>query len=100
MHRLITYLFVSCILRQRYVVVVMYNYIKVKDVKASQSTSDSLPDRINKEWKTEKKSSNKFNPDVRGEIPRVGAEINDEEAPLITSRLSHIGWTQLGNHAA
>ncbi|KAG2271705.1 hypothetical protein Bca52824_066260 [Brassica carinata] len=80
--------------------VVMYNYIKVKDVKASQSTSDSLPDRINKEWKMEKKSSDKFHPDVRGEIPRVGAEINDEEAPLITSRLSHIGRTQLGNHAA
>ncbi|CAN7048275.1 unnamed protein product [Brassica oleracea var. botrytis] len=77
--------------------VVMYNYIKVKDVKASQSTSDSLPDRINK---MEKKSSDKFHPDVRGEIPRVGAEINDEEAPLITSRLSHIGRTQLGNHAA
>lgn len=28
--------------------VVMYNYIKVKDVKASQSIADSLPDRINK----------------------------------------------------
>lgn len=48
----------------------------------------------------EKKSSDKFNPDVGGEIPRVGAEINDEEAPLITSGLSHIGRTQLGNHAA
>ncbi|KAJ4869788.1 putative sugar phosphate/phosphate translocator [Raphanus sativus] len=80
--------------------VVMYNYIKVKDVKASQPTVDSLPDRINKEWKMEKKSSDKFNPDVSGESPRLGAEINDEEAPLITSRLSHIGRTQLGNHAA
>ena len=48
----------------------------------------------------EKKSSDKFNPDVGGEIQRVGAEINDEEAPLITLRLSHIGRTQLGNHAA
>lgn len=28
--------------------VVMYNYIKVRDVKASQPTADSLPDRINK----------------------------------------------------
>ncbi|KAJ4886804.1 putative sugar phosphate/phosphate translocator [Raphanus sativus] len=81
--------------------VVMYNYIKVKDVKASQPIADSLPDRINKEWKMEKKSSDKFNPDVGGgESPRLGAEINDEEAPLITSRLSHIGRTQLGNHAA
>jgi len=48
----------------------------------------------------EKKSSDKFNPDVGGESPRVGGEINDEEAPLITSRLSHIGRTQLVNHAA
>ncbi|KAL0651124.1 hypothetical protein Bca4012_093815 [Brassica carinata] len=80
--------------------VVMYNYIKVKDVKASQPTADSLPDRINKEWKMGKKSSDKFNPNVGGESPRVGGEINDEEAPLITSRLSHIGRTQLGNHAA
>ncbi|WZZ61878.1 hypothetical protein YC2023_061985 [Brassica napus] len=47
--------------------VVMYNYIKVRDVKASQLTADSLPDRINKEWKMEKKSSDKFNPDVGGE---------------------------------
>ncbi|CDY66383.1 BnaCnng50630D [Brassica napus] len=44
--------------------VVMYNYIKVRDVKASQLTADSLPDRINKEWKMEKKSSDKFNPDL------------------------------------
>ncbi|CAN7000870.1 unnamed protein product [Brassica rapa subsp. trilocularis] len=48
--------------------VVMYNYIKVKDVKASQLTADRLPDRINKELKMENKSSDKFNPDVGGEI--------------------------------
>lgn len=28
--------------------VVMYNYIKVRDVKASQITAETLPDRINK----------------------------------------------------
>ena len=28
--------------------VVMYNYIKVKDVKASQLPSDSIPERMNK----------------------------------------------------
>ncbi|EFH67679.1 F21D18.5 [Arabidopsis lyrata subsp. lyrata] len=71
--------------------VVMYNYIKIKDVKAIQPTSDSLPDRITKDWK-EKNSSD-------GGSPR-GLELNDEEAPLITSRLSHIGRTQLGNHTA
>lgn len=48
----------------------------------------------------EKKSSDKFNPNDSVEIPRIGGEVNDEEAPLITSRLSHIGRTQLGNHAA
>ncbi|KAH0927068.1 hypothetical protein HID58_019324 [Brassica napus] len=69
--------------------VVMYNYIKVKDVKASQLTADRLPDRINKELKMENKSSDKFNPDVGGEIPRVEAEINEEAL-----------WMQLGNHAA
>ncbi|ANM59785.1 nodulin MtN21 /EamA-like transporter family protein [Arabidopsis thaliana] len=71
--------------------VVMYNYIKIKDVKAIQPTTDSLPDRITKDWK-EKNSSD-------GGSPR-GLELNDEEAPLITSRLSHIGRTQLGNHTA
>lgn len=37
----------------------------------------------------ENKSSDKFNPDVGGEIPRVEAEINEEAL-----------WMQLGNHAA
>jgi hypothetical protein len=55
---------------------------------------------ITQEYKMEKKSSDKFNPNDSVEIPRVGGEVNDEEAPLITSRLSHIGRTQLGNHAA
>ncbi|CAF2219178.1 unnamed protein product [Brassica rapa] len=73
--------------------VVMYNYIKIKDVKATQPITDSLPDRITKDWK-EKRSSD-------GESPRGGVELNDEEAPLITSsRLSHIGRTQLGSHTA
>lgn len=46
---------------------------------------------IEQDWK-EKNSSD-------GGSPR-GLELNDEEAPLITSRLSHIGRTQLGNHTA
>lgn len=96
--------------------VVMYNYIKIKDVKATQPITDSLPDRITKvesinlsppykhhplslfthndfeqDWKAKSSSD--------GESPR-GIELNDEEAPLITSRLSHIGRTQLGTHTA
>ncbi|KAL0697016.1 hypothetical protein Bca4012_064196 [Brassica carinata] len=73
--------------------VVMYNYIKIKDVKATQPITDSLPDRITKDWKAKSSSD--------GESPR-GIELIDEEAPLITSRLSHIGrtQTQLGTHTA
>ncbi|KAF3607177.1 hypothetical protein DY000_02050275, partial [Brassica cretica] len=44
----LTICFLSCILTTALCGVVMYNYIKVKDVKASQLTADSLPDRINK----------------------------------------------------
>ncbi|KAG2250350.1 hypothetical protein Bca52824_080486 [Brassica carinata] len=73
--------------------VVMYNYIKIKDVKATQPITDSLPDRITKDWKAKSSSD--------GESPR-GIELIDEEAPLITSLLSHIGrtQTQLGTHTA
>ncbi|XLT87122.1 hypothetical protein HN873_008875 [Arachis hypogaea] len=87
--------------------VVMYNYIKVKDVRTSQSPADSLPDRITKDWKFEKKSSDIYTPDNisddagsnGGNVPTSERDI-DEEAPLITSssRLSHIGRTQLTNH--
>ncbi|KAL5782787.1 hypothetical protein ACOSP7_007816 [Xanthoceras sorbifolium] len=79
--------------------VVMYNYIKVKDVKASQLPPESIPDRISKDWKLEKKSSDIYVPNNNdnngGNIS--ASELNlDEEAPLIaSSRLSHIGRTQL-----
>ncbi|XP_021889499.1 probable sugar phosphate/phosphate translocator At1g48230 [Carica papaya] len=85
--------------------VVMYNYLKVKDVRASQSTSESIPDRITKDWKLEKKSSDIFVPNHGGDNNGgnfATSELNvDEEAPLIPSatRLSHIGRTQL-NHTA
>ncbi|KAI4344711.1 hypothetical protein L6164_011905 [Bauhinia variegata] len=83
--------------------VVMYNYIKVKDVRASQSPEESIPDRIAKDWKFEKKSSDIFVPDNssdnRGSSGGNGSA-TDEEAPLIPSRLSHIGRTQLTNHGA
>ncbi|KAH9766532.1 putative sugar phosphate/phosphate translocator [Citrus sinensis] len=83
--------------------VVMYNYIKVKDVRASsQLPVESIPDRIAKDWKLEKKSSDIFNPNNSSD--NNGGNINsepqiDEEAPLIaSSRLSHIGRTQVSNH--
>ncbi|KAL3641858.1 hypothetical protein CASFOL_012673 [Castilleja foliolosa] len=81
--------------------VVLYNYLKVKEVRGSQN-SDSIPERVSKEWKLEKKSSDVFKPDSNNgdEIDSltVGDFGVDEEAavPLIpssTSRLSHIGRT-------
>ncbi|WRX21597.1 Sugar phosphate transporter domain - like 10 [Theobroma cacao] len=83
--------------------VVMYNYIKVKDGRAPQLPSDSIPERITKDWKFEKKSSDIFTPNS-GSNSNGGnldaSELNDEEAPLLSSRLSHVGRSQLSNHTA
>ncbi|EYU45460.1 hypothetical protein ABFS82_14G000400 [Erythranthe guttata] len=68
--------------------VVLYNYLKVKEVGAPQSP-ESIPERISKEWKLEKKSSDVYRPD---DDSSSGSD--DEEAAL-SSRLSHIGRTQL-----
>ncbi|KAI5395832.1 hypothetical protein KIW84_062135 [Lathyrus oleraceus] len=72
--------------------VVMYNYMKVRDVRASQLTAESLPDRISKDWKLEKKSSDIYVPDNgsnnEGSSGGNGSasETNiDEETPLISS---------------
>ncbi|XP_054820397.1 probable sugar phosphate/phosphate translocator At3g17430 isoform X2 [Prosopis cineraria] len=86
--------------------VVMYNYIKVKDVRASQLLLDTIPDRTIKDWKFEKKSSDidvadNIN-DSEGNNGGNGFTSDmsvDEEAPLVSSRLSHIGRTQPINHA-
>lgn len=85
--------------------VVMYNYIKVKDVRASQLSAESIPERLTKDWKLEKKSSDIFKPNNSGESSGgMGSGTDaygDEEVPLIPSaRLSYLGRTQLGNHAA
>ncbi|RVX22106.1 putative sugar phosphate/phosphate translocator [Vitis vinifera] len=90
--------------------VVMYNYLKVKDVRAAQLSSESLPERIVKDWKLEKKSSDIFVPDssndnnIRGSGGGngPGADLNAAEAtPLLASaRLSHIGRSQLTIHTA
>ncbi|XP_071723766.1 probable sugar phosphate/phosphate translocator At3g17430 [Rutidosis leptorrhynchoides] len=72
--------------------VVMYNYIKVKDVKASQP--ESLPERMTKDWKLEKKSSDIYMPNMSSENNGGNDSNNnaDEEAPLIaSSRLSYFG---------
>ncbi|KAK7363407.1 hypothetical protein VNO77_05550 [Canavalia gladiata] len=85
--------------------VVMYNYIKVKDVRASQSPAEIIPDRIAKDWKFEKRSSDIYVADNfsnnggsgRGNGSPTDMNI-DEEAPLISSsRLSLIGRAQLSN---
>nr|XP_034928007.1 probable sugar phosphate/phosphate translocator At3g17430 isoform X2 [Populus alba] len=83
--------------------VVMYNYLKVKDVRASQ-VPENISDRIAKDWKLEKKSSDTFTPNNSSDNNGGGSGGNisssdmnvDEEAPLIpSSRLSHFGRTQL-----
>ncbi|KAJ9699936.1 hypothetical protein PVL29_005674 [Vitis rotundifolia] len=89
--------------------VVMYNYLKVKDVRAAQLSSESLPERIVKDWKLEKKSSDIFVPDssndnIRGSGGGNGqaSDLNvDAATPLLPSaRLSHIGRSQLTTHTA
>lgn len=87
--------------------VVMYNYLKVRDVRASQLPTDSVSDRISKSWKLEKKSSDKLTPDSGDDNNGGGNRGNsysldmnvDEEAPLMaSSRLSHIGRSQVSSH--
>ncbi|WCJ40441.1 Nucleotide-sugar transporter family protein [Euphorbia peplus] len=78
--------------------VVMYNYLKVKESRASQ-LPEAIPERMTKEWKLEKKSSDIYSPGNSsdsgvGNGSGVSSDLKvDEEAPLIPSRLSHIGRT-------
>ncbi|KAL3517771.1 hypothetical protein ACH5RR_020360 [Cinchona calisaya] len=89
--------------------VVMYNYLKVKDVRASQLPIESLAERTAKEFKMEKRSSDLYVPDDiinSSSGLRTGrnsaSDVNvDEEAPLLpSSRLSHLGQSQYSNHTA
>lgn len=78
--------------------VVMYNYLKVKDARASQLP---IVDRPLKDLKMEKKSSDLFVPDdvISSSGTRNGSQdsMSDEEAQLIpTARISHLGRSQLG----
>ncbi|KAK4383302.1 putative sugar phosphate/phosphate translocator [Sesamum angolense] len=76
------------------------------EVRASQ-TPESIPDRITKEWKLEKKSSDLYTPDSINDDDGSGSNasnsdfVMDEEAPLVSSsRLSHIGRTQQSTRIA
>lgn len=90
--------------------VVMYNYLKVKEVRSSQAaSSERIPERVAKDWKLEKKSSDIYTPNDRNANTGIGSGgsnptselVADEEAPLIpSSRLSHIGRTQINSHPA
>jgi len=83
--------------------VVLYNYLKMKDVKANQLPADNNPDRSTKD----KKASNTYRPDnsmdnndgtVIGGLASEAAAAVDEEAPLIPSaRLSYVTRTQTGS---
>ncbi|KAE9460376.1 hypothetical protein C3L33_07720, partial [Rhododendron williamsianum] len=85
--------------------VVMYNYLKVKDVRASQLPVESLPERAVKDLGIEKKSSDLYVPDdtnssASGWNSTASDIMVDEEAPLIpSSRVSHLGRSQLGSHS-
>ncbi|KAL5982943.1 hypothetical protein ACLOJK_017023 [Asimina triloba] len=70
--------------------VVMYNYLKVKDVRASnQLPVENIPERASKEWKLDKKSSDHYpNNGNAGNDGGNGSLLDsgmDEEAPLIPS---------------
>ncbi|KAJ1412519.1 Sugar phosphate transporter domain [Sesbania bispinosa] len=67
--------------------VVLYNYLKVKDVRTSQL--QSIQDESAKELQTEKKADDVLN---SNEDDLVSDTHLDEEAPLISSsRMSHLG---------
>ncbi|KAL7171916.1 hypothetical protein ACSBR2_031578 [Camellia fascicularis] len=89
--------------------VVMYNYLKVKDVRASQLSVESIPERAVKDLRMEKKSSDLYVPDSSNNSSNGGkngwnssaSDITvDEEALLIPPlRVSHLGRSQLGRHS-
>lgn len=90
--------------------VLMYNYLKAKDVRASQLPIESIAERTAKELKMEKKSSDLYVPDDivnnisglrTGRNNSVSEVTVDEEAPLLaSSRFSHLGQSHYSNHSA
>ncbi|XP_074338623.1 putative sugar phosphate/phosphate translocator At1g48230 isoform X1 [Apium graveolens] len=89
--------------------VVMYNYIKIKESHTSQLSLEDIQERNTKEWKLEKKlydiyTADNSNMDT-GRTSRGLNSVSDQnvdlESPLISSsRLSHIGRTQLSSRDA
>ncbi|CAK9145274.1 unnamed protein product [Ilex paraguariensis] len=71
--------------------VVMYNYLKVKDVRAAQLPVESIAERASKDLKMERKSSDIYVPENNNTHSSGGKngsayDLNmDEEAPLIPS---------------
>ncbi|KAL2507171.1 putative sugar phosphate/phosphate translocator [Forsythia ovata] len=90
--------------------VVMYNYLKVRDASSLQNSVESIAERVAKDLKMEKKSSDLYIPDDvmnnsgGGKNGRNTSPLDlhvDEEAPLIpSSRVSHLGRNQLSSHKA
>ncbi|KAI9113946.1 hypothetical protein K1719_015197 [Acacia pycnantha] len=68
--------------------VVLYNYIKVKDVRASQLPLDTIADRTIKDLKLEKSSDIKVADNMSDSKGNNGGNgfTSDEEAPLVSSR--------------
>ncbi|KAL1832642.1 hypothetical protein DCAR_0102663 [Daucus carota subsp. sativus] len=79
--------------------VVFYNYIKVRDVRSSQLPVESIPEGMTQEWKFEKKPTDSYDDDTNSRgLGSASDQSVDEEAPLISSsRISHIGRSQLSN---
>ncbi|KAK4425167.1 putative sugar phosphate/phosphate translocator [Sesamum alatum] len=74
--------------------VVLYNYLKAKDIGSSQIPGESITERAAKDLKTEKRSSDLYfsdensNNSLGGKNARNGSHLDtnvDEEAPLIPS---------------
>lgn len=89
--------------------VLMYNYLKVKDVRASQPPIEGIAERTAKEFKMEKKSSDLYVPDNivnmgglrTGRNNSVSEVTVDEEAPLLaSSRFSHLAQSHYSSHSA
>lgn len=90
--------------------VVMYNYLKLRDVHLSQTSVESIAERVAKDLKMEKKSSDLYVPDdiinnsSGGKTGWNASPLDlhvDEEAPLVpSSRVSHLGRNQLSSHKA
>lgn len=90
--------------------VLIYNYLKAKDGASSQIPMEIIPERVTKEWKLDKKSSDIYRDDANsgGIMGNAGSALElavDEEAPLLPAAsrgaMSYIGRSQLSSaHAS